>query len=242
MKVSEKLFGGKEVLLNDGPITIVAFGDSVTHGGLGAGEISYETVYWNILKKKLNAKNSYMPVNVINSGIGGITAERSLYRMERDVFSHHPDLVIVSFGLNDVNGTLEAYTSSLRTIFEACVSRGIDTIFLTPNMLNTYVSDKTEKQYFDYAAVTAEYQNGGRMDSFVYSAIEVAKECGVQVADAYTRWKELAKSTDTTLLLANFINHPRAEMHEIFAEEIYRLIFPEDLPRVEKIDSTMYQK
>ena len=54
--------------------------------------------------------------------------------------------------------------------------------------------------------------------------------------------QELAKSTDTTLLLANFINHPRAEMHEIFAEEIYRLIFPEDLPRVEKNESTMYQK
>ena len=61
MKVSEKLFGGKEVLLNDGPITIVAFGDSVTHGGLGAGEISYETVYWNVLKKKLNAKTAICP-------------------------------------------------------------------------------------------------------------------------------------------------------------------------------------
>ena len=242
MKVSEKLFGGKEVLLNEGPVTIVAFGDSVTHGGLGAGEISYETVYWNLLKKKLNAKNSYMPVNVINAGIGGITAERSLYRMERDVFSHSPDLVIVSFGLNDVNGTLEAYTSSLRAIFEACTARGIDTIFLTPNMLNTYVSDKTEAQYFDYAAVTAGYQNGGRMDEYVSAAITVARECGVLVADAYARWKELSKTTDTTVLLANYINHPRAEMHEIFAEEIYRLIFPEDLPRVEKIDSTMYEK
>ena len=242
MKIREKLFGGKEVLLNEGPINIVAFGDSVTHGALGAGEINCETVYWNLVKRKLNAKNNYMPVNVINAGIGGITAERSLYRMERDVFSHSPDLVIVCFGLNDVNGPLEVYTSSLRSIFEACVSRGIDTIFLTPNMLNTSVSDKTEKQYFDYAAVTAEYQNGGRMDTYVSAAIEVARECGVQVADAYARWKELAKTTDITTLLANYINHPRAEMHEIFAEEIYRLIFPEDLPRVEKNESTMYQK
>jgi hypothetical protein len=109
-------------------------------------------------------------------------------------------------------------------------------------MLNTYVSDKTEAQYFDYAAVTAAYQNSGRMDEFVSAAVKVARECGVQVADAYARWRELSKTEDTTVLLANYINHPRAEMHEIFAEEIYRLIFPEDLPRVEKIDSTMYEK
>ena len=242
MKIREKLFGGKEVLLNDGPITIVAFGDSVTHGGLGANEISYETVYWNLLKKKLNAKNSYMPVNVINAGIGGITAERSLDRMERHVFSHTPDLIIVSFGLNDVNGPLENYISALRTIFTESRSRGIDTIFLTPNMLNTYVAEGTSEQYLNYAAVTAEYQNSGRMDSYVAAAVRVAKECDVAVADAYARWRELSRTTDTTLLLANFINHPRAEMHEIFAEEIYRLIFPEDAPRVEKIDSTMYEE
>lgn len=240
MKIREKLFGGKEVLLNDGPITIVAFGDSVTHGGLGSNEISYETVYWNLLKKRLNAKNSYMPVNVINAGIGGITAERSLARMERQVFAHNPDLIIVSFGLNDVNGPLENYISALRTIFTECTSRGIDTIFLTPNMLNTYVAKGTSEQYLNYAAVTAEYQNSGRMDTYVAAAVKLAKECGVAVADAYSRWKELSRTTDTTLLLANFINHPRAEMHELFADELYRIIFPDDLPRVEKIESTMY--
>ena len=80
------------------------------------------------------------------------------------------------------------------------------------------------------------------MDEYVSAAITVARECGVLVADAYARWKELSKTTDTTVLLANYINHPRAEMHEIFAEEIYRLIFPDDAPRVKKIDSTMYQR
>ena len=240
MKIREKLFGGKEVLLNDGPITIVAFGDSVTHGALGAGVINYETVYWNLLKKRLNEKNSYMPVNVINAGIGGITAEGSLGRMERHVFAHNPDLVIVAFGLNDVNGPLENYLNALRTIFTECTSRGIDTIFMTPNMLNTYVAEGTEEKYIGYAAVTADYQNNGRMDEYMTAAAALARECGVHVADVYKKWRELSKTTDTTMLLDNFINHPRAEMHELFADELYHIIFPEDAPRVEKIESTMY--
>ena len=240
MKIREKLFGGKDVLLNDGPITIVAFGDSVTHGALGAGVINYETVYWNLLKRKLNAKNSYMPVNVINAGIGGITAEGSIARMDRHVFAHNPDLVIVAFGLNDVNGTLESYLSALRTIFEACTSRGIDTIFMTPNMLNTYVAEGTEEKYIGYAAVTADYQNNGRMDRYMAAARELAIECGVLVADVYSKWRELSKTTDTTLLLDNFINHPKAEMHELFAGEIYKLIFPEDAPATSDTESTMY--
>ena len=41
-----------EDLYTQGPITIVAFGDSVTHGCLQAGVKNYESVYWNRLRKK----------------------------------------------------------------------------------------------------------------------------------------------------------------------------------------------
>lgn len=241
MKIRKKLMGDRELLVKEGPITIVAFGDSVTHGALGAGVINYETVYWNLLKKRLNAIRNYIPVNVINAGIGGLTAAQSLDRMDRQVLAHNPDLVIVAFGLNDVNGTLEEYLSSLRVIFEKLVNNGIDTIFLTPNMLNTYVAEGTEERYLDYAAVTAEYQNSGRMDKYIYAAADLARECGVLVADCYSRWKELSKTTDTTLLLDNRINHPKAEMHELFENEIFKLIFPEMATRVEESESTMFK-
>lgn len=38
-------------------------------------------------------------------------------RMDKQVLSHNPDLIIVCFGLNDVNGTLEEYLDSLEEIF-----------------------------------------------------------------------------------------------------------------------------
>lgn len=91
MKILEKLLMDQSGLIENGPITIAAFGDSVTHGAVGPGEINYETVYWNRLRKKINDVRNYVPVNVINAGIGGITAKESLKRMEGQVFAHNPD-------------------------------------------------------------------------------------------------------------------------------------------------------
>ena len=78
MKIVKKLLMNQEQLAEQGPITIVAFGDSITHGAVGDGEIDYESVYWNRFGQKINRVRNYVPVNVINAGIGGFTAKRSL--------------------------------------------------------------------------------------------------------------------------------------------------------------------
>ena len=240
MKVSEKLFLEREGLETYGPITIVAFGDSVTHGAL-MGEINYETVYWNRLRQKLNAVRSYMPVNVINAAIGGTTAKASLARMEKQVFQHEPDLVIVCFGLNDVNGSLEDYIESLRAIFARCKESGAETIFMTPNMLNTYVAQDTEPRYFEYAGVTADMQNGGRMDTYMDAAKALAEEMGVPVCDCYAKWKKLSETEDITMLLCNRINHPAPEMHELFAQSLFEMIFADKPEVIAPETSTMYR-
>lgn len=240
MKILEKLLMDQSGLIENGPITIAAFGDSVTHGAVGPGEINYETVYWNRLRKKINDVRNYVPVNVINAGIGGITAKESLKRMEGQVFAHNPDLIIVCFGLNDVNGTLEDYISSLRIIFEECNNRGKQTIFMTPNMLNTYVAEDTEERFLDYAAKTAEMQANGRMDKYMNAACNLANSMGVELCDCYSRWKELGKTEDTTLLLANRINHPTNEMHELFADSLFNVIFKDKPEIIKSISGTMY--
>ncbi|MBO5395895.1 MAG: GDSL family lipase [Clostridia bacterium] len=224
MRIKDKINLDYDGLCKYGAITIVAFGDSVTHGAVGNGEINYETVYWNRLKQKINEVRNYIPVNVINSGIGGITAKDSLERMDRDVFSHHPDLVIVCFGLNDVNGTLEDYISSLETIFSECRKREIETVLLTPNMLNTYIADDTLEELKEYAEITAEMQNSGRMDSYMKAAVALAESMNIKVCDCYSKWKKMSETEDITLLLANRINHPVREMHELFAESIFEVI------------------
>ena len=224
MTVKEKLFMELSALDEHGPITIVALGDSVTHGSVGAGEIDYETVYWNRLRRKLNEVRATIPVNVINAGIGGTTAARSVARLEKQVLCHHPDLIIVCFGLNDINGTLEAYLGALRTIFDRCRESGAEVIFMTPNMLNTRVDERTETRFAAYAVKTAEMQNSGKMDLYMESACALAVEMGIAVCDCYAKWREMSRTQDITDLLANYINHPTREMHELFAQSLFEMI------------------
>lgn len=224
MKVAEKLQMDRKGHIENGPVNIVLFGDSVTHGAQN-GWMDYENVYWNVLKKKLNSFNENIPVNMINAGICGVTAFSSCDRMERDVFSHHPDLVVVCFGLNDINASLESYLSSLKKIFASCLDSDTDVIFMTPNMLNTYVAEDTPKEHLEYAEVTAKYQNEGRMDEYIYSAIALAKDMGITICDCYSKWKKLyEQGVDTTQLLINRINHPNTQMHILFADMLYELI------------------
>lgn len=239
MKIKEKIMLDRDGLCQHGPINIVVFGDSISHGAIN-GYIDYENVYWNRLKRALNAFRDYVPVNVINASIGGMTAQRSICRIDRDVISHSPDLIIVCFGLNDVNGSLESYLSSLEEIFARCLETESEVIFMTPNMLNTSVADDTPTQYYDYAIKTAEMQNSGRMDEYIYAAIDLAKRMGVLVCDCYSKWKELSKTQNVTNLLANRINHPTPEMHKLFADCLYELIM-ENQKSEDATDDAMFK-
>lgn len=200
MKVREKILLDQKGLTEYGPINIVIFGDSVSHGFM-RDYADYENVYWNLLKKKLNAFREYIPVNMICASIGGTTAAASLSRLDKQVLKHEPDAVIVCFGLNDVNGSLERYLQSLKIIFERCQQAGCEVIFLTPNMLNTYVAEDTPPQHLEYAKKTAEMQTSGRMDRYIYAARDMAFDMGITVCDCYSKWKELAQTEDTTSFL-----------------------------------------
>lgn len=68
----------------------------------------------------------------------------------------------------------------------------------------------------------------------------MAEFLGITVCDCYSRWKELAKTIDTTMMLANRINHPTAEMHALFAEELFKCIFAEKPKNVAEQSSTMW--
>ncbi len=223
MNIREKLLLNNKGLCEKGPINIVILGDSVSQGAL-IDDFDYESVYWNRLKKMLNAVSSEIPVNMICSAIAGTTASFALKRLQKGVFDHSPDLVIVCFGLNDVNGEKSEYLDSLKIIFAKCKQEQTDVVFMTPNMLNTYVADDTMENFREYAKITAEYQNSGRMDDYIYSAVKLAEEMGITVCDCYSEWKKLYATEDTTLLLANRINHPVREMHQLFADKLYDII------------------
>ena len=222
-------------------VTIAFLGDSVTQGCFEIykkqnGQIetvfdqqhSYERSVANILA--LLYPN--VPINVINAGISGDRAIKGVERLERDVLRHEPDLTVVCYGLNDCKRSAEGvdvYTGALREIFERVLASGSELIFMTPNMMNTYISPHlTDPDYIAVAEECAEKQNGGAFDAHIEGARTLCQAMGVPVCDCYAIWKKLfAGGVDVTELLANKINHPIRDMNQLFAYELVRTMFEE---------------
>ncbi len=216
---------------------IAFFGDSVTHGAFECVEpdpavtggancrFDFEAVYHARLRRRLLAINPWLPVSIINAGVAGDCAPSAVDRLERDVIAHKPHICVVNFALNDLSETVEVYVAAMRTIFERLQSAGIGVILLTPNMLNTYLHPDTLPVFRDFAAVTAAWHTSGHMDSYVEAARALARDMNIPIADAYARWKQLeADGADITACLANYINHPTRELHEVFADVLLEVL------------------
>lgn len=222
-KRSNDLYGSNQ-------ITMAFLGDSITQGCFEESVYDYESVYHERLRKKLNMLFPGVPINVINAGIGGDNAANGLTRLERDVLSYSPDLVVICFGLNDVHKGPEGiddYAKALRGIFKRLKETNTDTIFMTPNMMNTYVSSKfTSKEMEKLAPEFARIQNEGLFDRYMECARSVCEEEAIPVCDCYRKWKRFHQSgVDVTDLLANYLNHPTREMHNLFAESLFDTIW-----------------
>ncbi len=76
---------------------IVCFGDSITFGEA----LPYEQAYPAVLAQLIAQRHPQLDAVVINSGMQGHTSVEGMARLERDVLWYQPQVVIVSFGLND---------------------------------------------------------------------------------------------------------------------------------------------
>lgn len=207
---------------------IVCLGDSVTQGYFESREkmhgiTDFSAVYHKKLKEIIAYCFPAYEIEIINSGVGGECAGRGYERLQEDVIEHDPDLVTVCYGLNDINGSMEDYIGGLEGIFTALDHCGIPYLFMTPNMLNTAVTSPILQ---NYAQKTAELQRGTTMDQYMSAAIDCAQKHGAPVCDCYGEWQRLYKAgIDINRLLANGINHPKREMHLLFAQKLFETIF-----------------
>ena len=234
MRILEKLAARNAETPDRAAALIACLGDSVTHGcfevfknRFGKVDTVYrpEDGYPARLRRRLNLLYPASAVNVLNAGVSGDSAAGGLRRLERDVLSHLPDLVTVNFGLNDAMGgrnALSNYRANMRALFSRILDSGAECMLVTPNRMCSYVSHAlSDPDLRAIAAAAAEIQTGGALDAFVEAAREEARRLNVPIADAYRVWNRLERSgADTTALLANAINHPIPEMHELFAEKI----------------------
>lgn len=219
---------------------IMFLGDSVTQGVFETYEKNNKmevvfdstSAYSEKVKELLALFYPRAPVSIMNLGVNGSSAVSGLERLKREGLGISPDLLVVCFGLNDCNEDMEGietYKTALRNIFTTAKMAGIETIFMTPNMMNTHVGKVSPGDILEpLAEVFAKRQLEGVLDAYMDVARQVCKEEGVILCDCYAIWKGMYESgIDTTNLLSNGLNHPIRKMHELFAWQIVYTIINE---------------
>ena len=240
MKIHQLIKNKQDNLWDNKPITIAFLGDSVTQGCFECYLTSpstletvfdYKSAYSTRLKEILNLLFPKVQVNIINSGISGDCAMWGVKRLERDVLSYNPDLVIISYGLNDSGKGKEGiceYKNALEKIFKSLKDKDIDSIFLTQNYMNTHVSPHIKEELFIKLAksFSENIQNIGVLKEYFEVAKALCEEYNVAVCDLYSVWDKMhSLGVDTTELLANKLNHPIREWHYYIAIKLLELIF-----------------
>jgi lysophospholipase L1-like esterase len=118
-------------------LSVVAFGDSTT-----SGLVSDAAVYPKFLQESLRARG--IAATVINSGSKGNTTRDAIARLDHDVLSLAPDIVIVQFGLNDAavdlhlgkdhpRVPLAEFRRSMETVVDKLQAQGARVVLMTPN-------------------------------------------------------------------------------------------------------------
>ena len=188
------------------PVTVVCLGDSVTGVYYHTGGVR---AYPEMLEVAIKKVDPQANVSVINAGISGNTTQNGLDRLDRDVLAKKPDLVTVTFGLNDMTRfSEEQFRKNLETIVARCREAKSQVLLCTPNAVINTSGRPTEKliRYCDIIRTTA-------------------RELNVPVCDQYQAADQL-RTRDAwawRLTMSDEI-HPNMDGHKLMAQELCRAI------------------
>ncbi|MBT3380540.1 MAG: hypothetical protein HN742_00160 [Lentisphaerae bacterium] len=194
-------------------VRIVGFGDSITG-------IYYHTgshrAWPAMLKIALERVYPKAQIEMTNAGRSGHTTTAGLKRIEKDVLSKKPHLVVVMFGMNDLAfdakgrspEQLEAirkrYQGNLGSIIDQCRGVGAEVLLCTPNSIYPEGVPRRPVERI------AEYARAMR---------DLGGEKGVPVADGYAAYEELRTTNRRAWMLCmSETIHPSMAGHKLFAE------------------------
>ncbi|OHD69616.1 MAG: hypothetical protein A2W19_01005 [Spirochaetes bacterium RBG_16_49_21] len=180
-------------------LTIVALGDSLTHGWL------VRKGYLDFMSEMIKSRYPHSTVKIINRGVPGDTAEGGLARLEHDVIDLNPDLVFIQFGLNDAFSGISAekFKNTIRIIVaELKAETEAEMLLLTS------VPIMNERE--DFIA-----------ERFYHSILTVAGEEDIPVVPVHRYWKKkISEGMDFRKLVQSDLVHPTVEGYRLMSEAI----------------------
>ena len=187
-KVLKKADGGEAV-------TIAYLGGSITNGSIADPQetrcYAYLTTQW--WKKTFpDAK-----INYVNAGIGATDSYLGVHRVEQDVLSKNPDLVVVEYSVNDFRShNQESYESLLRRILGYKTNPAVVALCLTQFSKEGQCID-----YSRYHKIIA--------DHYHVPVVSYGDVVGPRLENGTLQWNQLGPSDDLT--------HPNNAGHKIIS-------------------------
>lgn len=142
-------------LTHDKQLRIVYFGGSITDG-TGASRMN-ETSYRALVTDWFRRTWPDAEILEVNAAIGGTGTGYGMFRCERDVLSHHPDLIFMEFADNDWGDTFENVFPRAETIFRKIrrLTPYADTVAVFTSDENVMVDLEKGHDYQSRSAQTA---------------------------------------------------------------------------------------
>ena len=206
---------------------IVMMGDSITEGGRSPHG------FITLLDQTLKATYPDRPIELINVGIGGQKAPDMHARFKRDVLDKHPDMVMISVGVNDVwhdfrnpewtardssghSGRgikLDVHLKELDAMVTEAKAAGIKVVMLSPTVVYEDLNCDENK----------------RMNLYVYGQLKLAQKEHVPFVNLNKSFKSVISAFQkeagrTTLLLTTDGVHLNDQGNTLFASTILKTL------------------
>jgi lysophospholipase L1-like esterase len=188
------------------PVSIVCLGDSVTGVYYHTGG---KAAYPEMLEVALRRVYPRARISVVNAGISGNTTKDGLNRLDRDVLARRPNVVTISFGLNDlVRVSPEDFDKNLSELVTRCRAAGSRVVLCTPN-----------------AVVDTPARPIAKLTDYCERIRQAAARNDVPVCDQFAAGESRRRmnAADWRLSMSDEI-HPNTTGHKWMAEELCRVL------------------
>ncbi|HEY3403850.1 MAG TPA: GDSL-type esterase/lipase family protein [Ohtaekwangia sp.] len=195
---------------------IIFFGDSITQAGVQPG--GYITRMNDILTKEA-ASEKY---ELIGSGIGGNKVYDLYLRLEDDVLSKKPDMVVIYIGVNDVwhkrtHGTgtdLDKFEKFYNALIKKIQAQNIKVILCTPAV----VGERTD----------ATNELDGDLNNYSNTIRKIAKASNLPLVDLRQAFMDYNKKNNPENKESGILTSDRVHLNDtgnqFVAEEMWKVI------------------
>lgn len=203
----------KETLQTHGTLKVVCYGDSIMTGCNASYRLKippyqkdFARLFFQEIKKRHKVK-----VTLLNKAIGGMLSKGGKENIHHDVICHHPDLVLLNYGMNDGSWKVSEgeYISNMKYMIDEikkdhpnCEIILISSIIANPESAQHLGQ---ESYYLPLEYLASLYQGVVCMDMTNFTKYLFTKKRGVDI-------------------LANNINHPSDFLVRQFVSNLLTLI------------------